>query len=341
MQTLVYPTPVELTEIDAIKLPNSMVGNIAFQHCPPKQVDAHILEWEQKDSIVGLMKPRGLDNEAGRVASLGAGRFMMPVGNYGEFAEVTEREITARRRIGTVNEPLDITDLTLERGEMLLGRQNDRMTAIWWNLVCYGYFTNTNEYGAIIHTDSYRQRIYTAITPWTTQATSFPLQDFRNVKLLARGYSMTLGSGADAIMNQVTFNAFIANTNPNDLAGRRTQGLGSVLSLELANVLLMGEDLPKITICEDFYLDDASSNYGNFVMFIPNGVVVVLGKRQRNVRIADWAWTRNANNPGSAPGPYVWVYETPKPPRRVEVHRGFNGGIRLYFPAAIIVMKVF
>jgi len=341
MQTYVYPTTIELTEIDAIKLPMSMEGNLAFELMPPKQVDGHILEWEQKDSILGLMKVRGMDGEPGRVAPLGLGRFMMTPGVYGEFTEIKEWEITARRRVGSVNETMDITDLTLERGEQLLDRQNMRATKIIWDLLCYGLFSSTNEFGAVVHTDSYRQRIYTPTVAWTTQATSTPLQDFRNVKLLARGYSVSFGSLADAIMNQVTFNAFIANTNTNDLAGRRTQGLGSVLSLELANALLLGEDLPRIRICEDFFLDDAAGNLGNFVMFIPNGVVIVVGKRARGVVIGDWAWTRNANNPGSAPGPYVWVYETPKPPRKVEVHRGFNGGTRLYFPSSVIVMKVF
>ena len=139
-------------------------------------------------------------------------------------------------------------------------------------------------------------------------------------------------------MNRTTFNGMIANTNPNDLAGRRTSGLGSILSLKDANTLLAGEDLPEIVIVEDGYEDDSVGH--PFILYVPNSTVIVVGKRANGAKVGEWLWTRNATNPGAAPGPYVWVEEQMKPPHKVFVHRGFNGGTALYFPAAIIKMNV-
>jgi hypothetical protein len=51
--------------------------------------------------------------------------------------------------------------------------------------------------------------------------------------------------------------------------------------------------------------------------------------------------TRNANNPGAAPGAYQKVVDnTDDVPRTVIVHDGHNGGPVVYYPSAICVMTV-
>ena len=50
--------------------------------------------------------------------------------------------------------------------------------------------------------------------------------------------------------------------------------------------------------------------------------------------------TRNANNPSLAPGAFMDVVESARPPRQIEVFDGHNGGPRLYFPSAIVIADV-
>jgi hypothetical protein len=57
----------------------------------------------------------------------------------------------------------------------------------------------------------------------------------------------------------------------------------------------------------------------------------------------DFALTRNASNPGAAPGVYTGIidnFSSEGPPRSPEVHMGWNGGPRIWFPSAVIVMNV-
>jgi hypothetical protein len=52
--------------------------------------------------------------------------------------------------------------------------------------------------------------------------------------------------------------------------------------------------------------------------------------------------TRNANNPGMAPGRYQKIIDRGENevPRKIEVHRGHNGGPVIYFPGSIVAMTI-
>src|SRR5262249_18359917 len=158
--------------------------------------------------------------------------------------------------------------------------------------------------------------------PWATFATATPLMDFRNVKLYARGYSMTFGAGSKAYMNQGTTNVMLANTNAQDLYGRRSQGLSTLNTLALVNELFTGEGLPNVVPYDEGYYDES----GTFQLFIPNNKVVVVAKRANNAALGQFRLTRNANNPGAAPGAYTKIIDEGefKVPRTIQVHRGFN-----------------
>ena len=142
-------------------------------------------------------------------------------------------------------------------------------------------------------------------------------------------------------MNQTTFNYLSANTNAADLYGKRTSGLAIPQGVAEVNSVLLNEDLPQIVIHDDGYLDDSST----FVPYLADNKVVVVGARPGGQKIADFALARNANNPGVAPGPYMFVKDhtsgpTQTVPPSIEVHSGFNGGPRLYYPSAIVDVDV-
>lgn len=337
MGQFTFPTAKTLLEVEQKLLPTLTASNPIFSIFPTVPRNSHLVEWEQLDNFQGLMSPRGLDGKPPRVVQVGSKSYQMTPGVYGEHMVATERQLTAERQWGTLNEPLNVTRLVSMFGNQLLHRQLMRKRWIGWQLLVNGIFTVTGPTGAILHADSYSQRIYSAAVAHSTVANSTPLQDFRNVQLLARGFSIALDQSATAYGNRKQINYLLANTNAADLGGKRMAGLSTVNSLNGINEILTGEGLPNIVANDDGWEDES----GNFNQDIPDGYLIVVGRRVDNSPIGHWAETRNSNNPGFAPGSYLKVFENPYAvPANVEVHRGFNGGIELQYPSAIIVMKV-
>lgn len=340
MSTFLYPTSAALGAIEQQMLPQLDGADDPINSIfPDSNVDDTLLIWEQYDNFTGLQQVRGLNGEPGKVNKIGAKQYMMQPGVYGEYQPIDETELTRRRQVGTFGSPIDISDLVLLANNQLLQRQMNRKRKMGWDLLTQGFFTNTAPNGTVVHSDSYSQRIYTSIVPWTTAATATPLQDFRNVLLLRRGYSIRLDSSTRAYANQTTINAGLANLNAADLYGKRTAGLSTINTLTGINQLFTGEGLPNLTPWDDGYYDDTNV----FRLFIPDGYIVVAGGRTSGAPAGKFISTRNANNPGMAAGPYSKVIDSleTKVPRTIQVHRGFNGGIALYFPSSFIVMKVF
>ena len=335
MSNYVFPTAAELREIEQVKLPKLTMDDPIFQIMPIRNVDNFIVMWEQKDNFIGLQGLRGLDGRPARVNAVGAKRYQMIPGVYGEFSDIREEELTIRRQMGSFGTPIDLSDLVMERQDQLLGRRVDRIRQIGWDVV-QGRFSVSGQ-GGLIHADAYPVARYTASVVWATRATATPLQDFRNIQLFEEGRSTSFGSNAKAYMNRRTFNDMVANLNANDLAGRRVTGLLSVLNPEEINRILLGEGLPQVAIYNDGYFNEA----GTWTPFIPNNRVVVVASRP-NGTIAEYQMVRNATNPNMEPGAYTRVIDTVERevPRRVEVHDGHNGGPALFYPGDIVNMTV-
>jgi hypothetical protein len=299
-----------------------------------------LVRWDQYDNYLGLQAIRGLNGDPPKVARVGVKTWQVEPGVFGEFVPLDEQELTTRRRAGTFGEPISLDDLVAKAHEQLLQRELDRVEKIGWDLVSTGTYSVSNLYNQVTQVDTFPIQTFTSSPTWTTFATATPLADFRAVKLLARGYSVSFGAGATAYMNQSTLNNMLSNTNNNDLAGRRVAGLLSVLNLEEVNRILLGEDLPQVAPYDLFYRDDTTA----VQLFIPNGKVVVIGKRPNNEPVAEYVFTRNVNNADLGPGPYTLVEDSiqyNRPPRQVSVHRGHNGAPAIYYPSAICSMTVY
>lgn len=336
MPEFIYPTAVVLQQINQELAPRLAANRAIFDIIPMRDVDTHLLEWEQKDNYTGLQQVRGLNGQPSRVKQTGGRRYAMQPGVYGEFELIDEQQLTTRRQWGTLAGSIDVTDLVREKQDKLLQRRLDRIEQIGWTLVATGTFSVTDG-ASIMHTDTFTLQTFSAGVPWATYATSTPLADFRSVQLKSRGYSVNFGSASKAYMNRTTANALLLNSNNADLYGRRTQGLGTYNSLPQVNSLLAGDDLPQLVIYDDGYWSDA----GVWTLFIPNNRIIVVGARKDNDPVGEYRFTRNANNPGFAPGPYMKVVDDPdQVPRSLQVHDGHSGGPVLYHPAAICVMTV-
>lgn len=337
MADLVFPTNTQLALINQELVPELARQRLVFTFFPMLDKETHLVEWEQRDNYVGLQQVRGLNGDPARVQKIGSSKFAMQPGVYGEYIPIDEIDLTTRRQLGTFGTPIDITDLVREAQDQLLGRRLDRIEKIGWDLLVNGVFSVLRD-NVTLHTDTYTTQTFNSAVGWGTVATATPIADFRAVQLLGRGLSVSFGPAARAIMNQTTFNKLLSNTNSADLGGRRLSGLMPVNGPVQVNQLLNMEGLPSIEVYDQGYLDDT----GTFQLFVPNDRVVVLGARRDNDPIGAYVMTRNANNPGMAPGPYMKVVDNGdrEVPRKIAVHDGHNGGPVLYHPAAIVVMDV-
>jgi hypothetical protein len=279
-------------------------------------------------------------------------------GVYGEYIPFDETEMTMRRAfgVGTPDNafamPVDLSDLTAKRQEQLLQRRINRIRWILWTLAVTGTFTVVGKNGSTVHQGTYLRQTFTSTVSWSTFATATPLQDFRTVKLLEWGHSVSFGSDAKAFANRRTINKMLANTNGADLYGRRVTGLSTINDLPSVNSFFTGDNLPSIQEYNAGYLTDGSvvqsasdmTQYGTFTPFIPDDYIVLFGSRPGNQRIGAFKFIRNVNNPGMAPGPYMKVVDSADgddgPPRRIEIHDGFNGGPIIEYPSAVVTMHV-
>lgn len=337
MPDYLYPTNAELTEIAQVNTPTLTMDDPIFDIMPIEERDTDIIMWEQQDDYRGLQQIRGINGAPPKVSKLGGNRYMMRPGVYGEYENIDELELTARRRYGTFGEPININDLVIRASDRLLARRIDRMRLTGWTLITTGTFSVLNADGTVMHTDTYPIQTYTAGVGWGTSATATPLANFRAVQLLSRGKGTDFGAQSRVYTNRTTFNNMISNTNTNDIAGRRTSGLNTVLNLSEINAVLAGEGLPMIVIYDRGYITDA----GTWTPFIANNTAVVVGVRPAGQSIAKYLLTRNANNPGLAPGAYMKVVDDEDSvPRNIQVHNGHNGGPIIEFPGSIVRMNV-
>ncbi len=339
----ILPTSVELMEIAQDLIPRLQQDRAIFDLMPMRDSDRAFVEWDQRDSFTGLQQIRGLGGEPVRVQKLGAKRYRMQPGIYGEFERFDETELTEYRVPGSFDRPIDLRDMVMGSQMRLLERRLDRIEQVGWaSLQGQIAVAQMLPGGAstIMYADTFSVQAFTATVPWGTFASATPLADFRNTKLLARGHSVVFDDTARAYTNQSTINKMLSNTNNADLYGRRVTGLATANSLEGVNSLFLADGLPRIIAYDQTYLDDT----GAYQLFIPDNTVIIVGRRPGNVPVAEYLFTRNVNNPGFAPGPYMDVVDRltqgGQYPRTIDIHDGHNGGIALLYPSAVVVMHV-
>jgi hypothetical protein len=337
MATYAFPTSAALREVEQVILPRLTLADPIFDIFPMETVDDFILMWEQYDNFTGLQQVRGLDAEFPRVKKIGAKRYMMEPGVYGERIPISETELTRRRQLGRwPSEGMPIGDLVSICQRQLIQRRLDRIRQIIWTLAATGTFSVAGPNGAVLHTDSYTFQTASAAVAWATSATATPLVDLRAIQLLGPQYGTSFGAGAQAFMNRPTWNKLITNTNASDLGGRYLVLFNRLRSVGSVNEILQGEDLPGIVIYDEGYLNDS----GTFARFLPNDKVVIFGRRPSGVRLGGYRMVRNVNNPGMAPGPYSEVIVARDPPKVPDVFDGHNGGPVVEFPGSIVVLTV-
>lgn len=346
MQTYLYPSSIELNTIDAALAPVLTLNDPIFGLFPVRPADAALVTWDQQDDYMGLMQLRGYDAEFPSVPGQGVKRYTMEPGVYGEYDVITELEITTRRGFGQIGTPIDISDLVVMRQKKLMTRHYNRMSQVLWALVSAGVYKVALPTGGIGKADAFTPQTFAAQVAWASTTTATPLANFRQVTALHRGQSVGFGTSSTAFMNLITFNSMIANSNANDLGGRRGSGMESIEGLEGYNRLATKDNLPTINVYDEGYKSDGTDGLvlNQWYPFIPDNTVVLVGRRLNNAPIGEFLLTRSANNPNLDSNPFVKVVDSAdgngKPPRTISIYRGFNGGPAFYYPGSVVIMSV-
>jgi hypothetical protein len=342
MATYLYPEARELREIGPNLVTDLTMNDVLFQVMPIRTTNAPVLQWSLDDDEYGLQQLRGLDGANVHVIPTGRSSFMAEPGYFGEFETITERELTKRGGSIIGEATVDVSDLVARQFRQLVGREVNRIRQIIALLLTTGTFSVSGKGGTLTHTDTFAVQT-DAGSDWSTPGTATPLADARDVQQMGSQYGVEFGAASLRIMNRVTANRMLSNTNTADLGGRRTVGGGTINSIEETNRIYQGEDLPQVVVYDKGYKNDA----GTFVKFIPDDTVVYVGRRTDGDAIGEYRMTRNLNNPGGAPGSFEYIKDyaqginAPKEtPPRIETHRGHNGGPVLLRPSAIVVQSV-
>jgi hypothetical protein len=353
MPTFNYPTNFELQQIEPDLVARGAAGRLGLDIMPVRNVNAGEVRWTQQDNFYGLQALRGLDGAPTRVQRIGTKTYSYEPGVFGEFIDITETELTRRAGYAPVGTPIDIADMIVDADQQLINREFDRIEATIWSLLTTGTFsikldgpTGTQ----VGFSDTFAIQTFTAGVAWATSATATPIVNFQAVQQLgqAAGHSVDLGAGAVAYMNSVTSNRMLNNANAADLSGRRITAGNTPNNLADVNRYFAAQNLPQMQVYDNGYQSTITvgASVGPFVKFIPDGKVVVVGKRTSGAQVGNYVKTRNASN-GLMPGSYAYTLDRAngvnaerRTPANIERHRGHNGGPILLFPGAVVVMNV-
>jgi hypothetical protein len=335
-----YPTTRELREINPEKIQDLTRTRPTFSIFPVVDSEFWTLEWTIKDNWRGFQQLRGINGEPSYVKMVGEKAFSAQPGVYGEFMTVDERMMTLRAQSAVEGRPIPIGDLVVERQDYLNYREVELIEYIHWKALLDGQFSFVGPTGAT-YADQFPIQT-AAFSDWSDLANATPIKDFMGLKLLSSGKSVSFGTGAIAMMNSVTLANMLRNRNANDLGGQlaiASGGVKPVKTLPEINTLLTSNNLPTIVEYDESYI---AEDTGVITKWIPDDVVSIVGQRTNGDNLGEYRMVRNANNENFSPGRYEKVIDRgeDRVPRIIEVHRGHNGGLVIFYGSAIVKATV-
>jgi hypothetical protein len=338
--TFNFPTSAEVKAIGPVKIARDSQERLGLKILPMRDVNAAMVEWTQKDNFFGVQQLRGLGGAPSYVKPIGRNKYRYEPGYYGEYEVIEEAELTLKSGSvdsGSINMAADV----MERQDQLIQRELDRIEYIIWKLLTAGTFTITGPNG-VTFTDTFSVQTYSG-SDWSTAASGTPLLDLRTIRATKGiGKGLNFGRGAMAIMNSVTSQYMLDNSNAADLGGKTTLNGGTLNDMGDVNRILAGNDVPTIMEYNEGYYDDNNT----WQYYVPTDKVIVVGARRNGEQIGEYIKTRHMIDGG---GVGSWMFSkdfvnginAPKEvPSRYEIHAGHQGGPVLYHPGAVVVASV-
>lgn len=355
----IYPTAVELFRIQPDLEKRADADRLGMQLFPRTSKNTLNVRWFQKDNTFGLMNFRGLDGAPGRVRRLGDNGFDYEAGVYGDFQEISERELMLRASPLNPETRIPITDLIMEANNQLVQREADRYENNVFSLLTTGTLSipSIGPNGVAVYSDTYAIQKFSSTIPWTSFSTATPIADLQTIQQLSVGHSGRFDASSTLYVNQFTANALINNANNADLNGRRGQYGSTLNNLPGISSYFQSQNLPGIAVYDEGY--QLAANNGpltapllnnlpdQFQKFIPNHIGILIGKRPAGETVGEYITTINAYAPNQAAASVAFVKDSftgvnaPREvPGKIQVYRLTNGGPAIYYPNAVVAITV-
>lgn len=342
--TLEMQGAFELRRISQIKLPQKLQDRKLLRFFPMVTTKAPYIIWEQKDVYKGVQHARGMGGVTGSAKRPGVNQTRIPPGYYGDNFVITEADLINLRQIANWNELRSYSDQMNEASELLTERYLNRVQLSCAQILTTGGYTAGNNLtGQQFHQDVFPIRQFTPSPLFSDLTNSAPLAFIRDViATMVLGASVAFRDGV-LLMSRPTFNLIMRNTNPADMGGKRLAVGSTINNLEDLNKYLAADDLPQIEISdEDYYPDGATQA----VRYIPNGKIVLVGKRKDGEAIGEYRLTpasQNAKSENDEPKPGEWYTVEDRrmyDPSFVAFRMGHNGGPVIYHWESLAILNV-
>jgi len=319
---------------------------------PFQEYDTDFVLWDQLDNEFGITAAHNMNSDPViRKRPGSTTRQYTPI-PFKESELIKEEEILRARRLGTLGNAINLDFEVTRRLRARMGK--DRLRAEWTRWQALGGQLNIAENGVAIQ-ETFAVQTYNPATLWSNTAAATPLKDFDAISLLFDGTGAT-AEGATAFMNKKTANLLLENTNDQDIHGLRgPQFISLTYSVEEANKILTARGLPNIRVYNAGYYDANR----NFQHFMPDGLVVIVGRRPVGERVGEVALTRTLHKLGQdgqpAPGFFAFIEVNGRgnPDGNVDLAQlgtngnpkiaitsGFYGGPLLFYVRSIVKAQV-
>jgi hypothetical protein len=323
---------------------------IGAQIVPLMEVGVQRVRWDERDKERGMTAPHAMDSDPKIDKRPGSTlREYAPI-PFKESDLIKESEILQARELGTLANVVNLDRMVALTMKARMDKTFIRAEWLTWKMLTGGFSIAEN---GVTVAETFPVQTYPTAKKWSNNDTAIPLKDFNAIKLLFRGTGAS-AKGARAYLNQTTMNTLLENTNDKDIHGLRSKNFVSpTFDLDQVNTILGDRGLPELVVYDEGFYDDNL----NFTTFIPDGMVVIVGKRQMGQVVANFISTptihRVANGlPAAGFFSFIEINGGPNNGAiSVDVGRlgqaanpnikltgGVYGGPVLWYPKSIVVM---
>ncbi len=325
---------------------------IGAEILPETEAYTQKVRWDELDTDRGMTAPHemGSDTRIDKRPGMKT-REYTPI-PFKESDVLHEGEILRSREMGTLGNVLNLDREVARITKARLDKTRIRMEWLRWQTLRGSISVNEN---GVVVSETFPIQSHDVSVDFDELATATPLKEYNAVKLKFRTTGAS-AMGAKAYMNSKTANWHLENQNAADLKGFQNSNFVNLsYSIEELNKVMAARGLPELVVYDEGYIDEN----GTFQLFIPDGEVIVVGKRPGGQKVGDWCSTPSMHrlkNGVWAPGYFSILKANNKPSvgsmtlslaelgadenPRLKITGGIYGGTRLIYPRSVVKMNV-
>ena len=350
---LKFPTNVEM-DFTTQQYTRDSAKLLGQKLCPLVNTQAQVVESDELDNDVGMTGVHTMDTDP-RVRRRPGSRLhsFEPI-PHKETELIKESEMLKARAWGTLGGVINIEYLVMDAFRRAMGMDDIRIEWEIWQM--FQGELNIDENGYKLE-EEFAIQEFTPNVAWDDLENAKVLSDLDTVSQMFVGTGAS-AQGAVMVGNGVTLNKIFENKNTDDLKGFTNENFRvATYSVEDLNKLLTARKRPTfLEYDEGFYRTKQE-----FEKFIPDGTLIVVGKRMAGQQNTEYKLTptlHRTQNGMPAPGRFAFLTVNGQPnvtgtqavslqqlgqhgnPNIGVVH-GFYGGPIMRYPRSIIKVNAF